>query len=147
MILTPFSRAGRDPFFDVRRLQNEINRMFGEFGTSQDAAGAYPAVNIWTGEHSVVVTAEVPGVKEEDLDLTVRAQTLTLQGKRNAKPDDEKISWHRRERGAGDFGRVIELPFPVDPDKVEARLKDGILEVEMQRPEAEKPKKIKIKAA
>lgn len=146
MYFTPFARPARDPFADVRRMQQEINRMFGELGAGVDAA-AYPPVNIWAGEDGLVVTAAVPGIKDEDLDINVRAQTLTIQGRRDAHPADEQVSWHRRERSAGSFGRVIELPYPVDPDRVEARLSNGILELKMQRPETEKPKKISVKSS
>lgn len=147
MYLTPFGRTGRDPFQDLRRVQSEINRMFGEMGSGFDSP-AFPPVNIWANEDGLVVTATVPGVSSDDLDINVRAQSLTIQGKREPRPsDDDKASWHRRERWAGTFGRVIELPHPVDPDKVNATLANGILEVQLHRPEAEKPKKIKIKSA
>ena len=77
----------------------------------------------------------------------MRENTLIIAGKRNPPTDDEDAAWHRRERPQGDFSRSIRLPLRVDPDKVEARAKHGILEVEMGRPDAERPRKIKVKAS
>ena len=94
-----------------------------------------------------VVTAEMPGVGKDDIDLTVRENTLIISGKRNPSTDDEDAAWHRRERPHGEFSRSVRLPLRVDPDKVEARAKNGVLEIEMGRPDAERPRKIKVKAS
>lgn len=146
MILTPTGRFGWDPFLEFRRLQNDINRAFAGLDSRQTAAG-YPALNLWVSEHSAVVTAELPGIAPNDLDITVRDELLTIQGKREVPTGTEKAAWHRRERGYGSFARTIELPFKVDPDNVQARFQHGVLEIEMHRPEAEKPRKISINAS
>jgi HSP20 family protein len=77
----------------------------------------------------------------------VRQDTLTLQGKREPKVEDENAMWHRRERAYGTFSRTVQLPFHVDPDQVQARFANGVLEIELQRPEADRPRKIQINAA
>ena len=142
------SQAQWDPFAELRQLQSQMNRMFEGGGRSQRASdGNWPPVNMWLGDESVVVTAEMPGVGKDDIDLTVRENTLISSGKRNPSTDDEDAAWHRRERPHGEFSRSVRLPLRVDPDKVEARAKNGVLEIEMGRPDAERPRKIKVKAS
>lgn len=137
------SRSG-DPFADMRRLQAEMSRLFDDAGASS-ARRAFPPVNVWLGDSAVVVTAEMPGVPQDRIDLTVQDDTLTIRGERPAAADDG-AAWHRRERTAGAFARTVALPFRVDPQKVEARFQDGVLAVEMQRPEEDHPRRIAITA-
>lgn len=148
MLLTPTGRFGWDPFAEMRRVHNEMNRLFTEFEDRRTTA-AFPPINLWVGDNSVVVTAELPGIAEKDLDLAVREDTLTIQGKREpvGEADSDSVAWHRRERLYGTFSRAVELPFRVDPDKVQARFANGVLEVELQRPEEDKPKRIRINAS
>lgn len=146
MLSYGLSPAQWDPFADLRQLQSQMNRLF-DTGAQGNRDGAWPPVNMWLGDDSVVVTAEMPGVAQDDIDLTVRENTLIIAGKRNSPTDDEDSAWHRRERPQGEFSRRIRLPLRVDPDKVEARVKNGILEIEMSRPDAERPRKIKVKAS
>ncbi|MFP7571746.1 Hsp20/alpha crystallin family protein [Marivita sp. S2033] len=135
-----------DPFADLRQLQSQMNRMF-ETGSRGSQGDNWPPVNMWLGDDSVVVTAEMPGVAKDDIDLTVRENALIIAGNRKPTTDDEDAAWHRRERPLGEFSRSIRLPLRVDPDKVEARAKNGILEIEMGRPDVERPRKIKVKAS
>lgn len=146
MLSYGLSPAQWDPFADLRQLQSQMNRMF-DTGAQSSRDGGWPPVNMWLSDDSVVVTAEMPGVAQDDIDLTVRENTLIIAGKRNPPNDDEDAAWHRRERSQGEFSRSIRLPLRVDPDKVEARAKNGILEIEMGRPDAERPRKIKVKAS
>jgi HSP20 family protein len=147
MFLSDYSRPNWDPFADMRRMQNEMNRLFSELGRGRTAQQAFPPVNLWVGQDSVVVTAEIPGVARDDLKLTVQENTVVIQGKRTAPETGDNYAWHRRERGYGEFARTVDLPFRVDPDKVKARTRHGVLELELNRPEAEKPRKIRINAA
>lgn len=141
------SPAQWDPFAELRHFQSQMNRMFEGGGRDLRARnGSWPPVNIWMSDDSVVVTAEMPGIPQEDIDLTVRENTLIIAGKCSPSIDDDDTAWHRRERPWGEFSRSIRLPLRVDPDKVEARVKNGVLEVEMGRPDAERPRKIKVKA-
>jgi len=135
-----------DPFAELRQLQSQMNRMF-DGGGRNAGDGVWPPVNMWLGDDSVVVTAEMPGVAQDDIDLTVRENTLIIAGRRNPSTEDEEAAWHRRERPAGQFSRSIRLPLRVDADKVEARTKNGVLEIEMGRPDAERPRKITVKAS
>lgn len=146
MLSYGLSPAQWDPFADLRQLQSQMNRMF-EGTPRATSDGAWPPVNMWLGDDSLVVTAEMPGVGTDDIDLTVRENTLTIAGKRTAPTEDENAAWHRRERPWGEFSRSIRLPLRVDPDKVRARAKNGVVEIEMGRPDAERPRKIAVKAS
>ncbi|MET0164074.1 MAG: Hsp20/alpha crystallin family protein [Vicinamibacterales bacterium] len=143
MPLSDFGRMGIDPFLELRRIQHEMNQ--GLAGVTDSAAQEFPPINLWVGENSVAMTAELPGIAPDDLDLTVRENTLTLNGRRELWTEEENAVWHRRERALGSFSRTVQLPFRVDPDLVEARFANGLLEVELHRPETDRPKKIQIK--
>ena len=145
MALSEFPRLGFDPFLELRRMQSEMNRLFS--GYSFAAARDFPPVNIWLGENSVVVSAELPGVTRGDVTLNLQDDVLTLEGKREPSEGRENVNWQRRERAYGSFSRIVQLPFRVDADKVQARFNNGILEIELQRLEADRPKKIEIRAA
>lgn len=145
MLLSDFGRFGFEPLFgEMRRMQNEMNRLMSGAGASAVARG-FPPLGLWVGENSVVVSAELPGVGAEDLDITVHEDVLTLQGKREAKDVGEDVVWHRQERDYGGFSRTIQLPFRVDPERVNARFDNGVLQIELRRPEADLPKKIQIR--
>jgi HSP20 family protein len=145
MALSEFPRLSVDPFIELRRMQSEMGRLFSGFtGT---VARDFPPINIWLGENSVVVTAEMPGITRDDVTISLQEDVLTLEGKREPKLKEENVSWQRRERGYGTFSRTVQLPFRVDADKVQARFDNGILEVELERLEADRPKKIEIRAA
>lgn len=143
---TAFGPRGWDPFTDMRRLQAQMNRLFEDTGALRTAR-IYPPVNIWLGDDSVVVAAEMPGLSHDDIELTVQDDTLTIKGERPLASGDNEVAWHRRERMTGSFARTVELPFRVDPDKVEARFSNGVLAVEMQRPEQDRPRRIAINAS
>lgn len=144
MALSDFPRLNFDPFVELRRMQSEMNRLFSGFSTA--TAREFPPINIWLGEDSVVVTAELPGVTRQDVNLNLQEDVLTLAGRRQPSPQQE-VNWQRRERTYGSFSRAVQLPFRVDPDKVQARFTDGVLEIELQRLEADRPRKIEIRAA
>ncbi|MHB1219964.1 MAG: Hsp20/alpha crystallin family protein [Alphaproteobacteria bacterium] len=146
MLLTMGNRTEWNPFAELQRMQEEMNRMFSAFEDRSAPATDYPPTNVWVGDDSAVVTAELPGVSEKNIDLTVREDTLTLQGKIELDFDLEKVTWHRRERPLGTFSRTVMLPFRVDPNNVQATFTNGVLEVELKRPEADKPKRIAITA-
>jgi HSP20 family protein len=145
MALSEFPRLGFDPFVELRRMQGEMNRVFSGFNAT--AARDFPPINIWLGENSVVVTAELPGVTRDDVNLSLQEDVLTLAGKREPNSQEQNVSWQRRERAYGTFSRTVQLPFRIDPEKVQARFNNGILEIESQRLEADRPKKIEIRAA
>jgi HSP20 family protein len=104
----------------------------------------FPALNLWEDEQNFYAEAELPGFKTGDVDVSVAGNTLTLQGERKAA-EQEGLTYHRRERAFGTFSRVVELPFPVEAEKVKAALKDGVLTITLPKAEAAKPRKIEVR--
>lgn len=131
-----------EPLAPLRRIQEEINRAFGEQRWAPPAE--FPPINIWRGPDGIIVTAEIPGVSLDAVDLTVHQNTLTIKGRREPEAKEPEASFHRRERTFGSFSRTIALPFNVDPEQVKAAAQNGILTVKLPRPESDKPRKIKI---
>ncbi len=138
-------------FHPIDQLRDQMDRLVGDFfgpmtGTyaPRTAAGrSFPAVNVWDyGEH-LYAEAEMPGVKSDDLEVTVVGGDLIIRGRRG-EPATDGTTYHRRERGAGAFNRVLRLPIEVDAERVEATLKDGVLLVKLPKAESAKPKKIKV---
>lgn len=132
---------------EMDQLQREMNRLVGSsLGTPSNSQLSFPAINIWTGEDEMLVSAELPGIKADDIDLNITADSLVLSGEREPENFGEDTRYHRQERNFGKFNRSIQLPFMVDPDKAKAVFKNGILEISLVRAEADKPKKIAVKA-
>src|SRR3954467_2368527 len=129
------------PFRDLRRLQEEMERLT----RSATAPQGFPALNVYAHQDGIVITAELPGVNEDDLDISVHRDTVTLRGQRQDQPEGAQ-GYHRRERRSGLFGRTFSLPLQVDPERVEAKLRNGILTVTLHRPEQDKPKQIRVSA-
>jgi HSP20 family protein len=129
------------PFGELRRLQEEMDRLRRSATTPQ----GFPAINVFAHQDGIVITAELPGVKEDGLDVTVQRDTVTLRGQRQDQPEGAQ-GYHRRERRSGPFGRTFSLPFQVDPERVEAKLSNGILTLTLHRPEQDKPKRIRVSA-
>lgn len=133
---------------DMDRIQNEMNRLFEVYYPNRmRSAPAYPALNVWTSDEGLNVTAEVPGVRPEEIDIQVVGDTLTLSGTRKPEELTENARYHRQERGYGNFTRSLQLPFPVDVNKVEATFHNGVLMIAMPRTEEDKPRKIAVKSA
>ncbi|MBN1381849.1 MAG: Hsp20/alpha crystallin family protein [Deltaproteobacteria bacterium] len=139
-------RFGRalDPWREMQRLQSEVNRLFSGF--TQTAGQDYPPINIWMGTDDVVVTAEIPGVDVDKIDISVLGNRLTLSGAREGSELKEGESYHRQERNYGRFSRTVQLPFNVEASKIDAKYDKGVLTITLPRAESDKPKKINIKS-
>lgn len=132
-----------DPFREIEQLQREMNRLFNDLTAA--SGRDYPAVNIWTNPEAAAITAELPGYTPQDVHLSILGDTLTIKGSRPKPELKSGEQYHRQERYYGDFERSLRLPFAVDSNKVEARFKNGILQILLPRAEEDKPKKIEIK--
>lgn len=131
---------------EMDRLQRDMNRLFDDLYPSRmRTAPSFPAVNVWADEESVIVTAELPGMNKDDIELNVLDNTFTLSGERKFEPLPENAHYHRQERGQGKFTRNMQLPYKVNANKTKATFKNGVLEVKLPRAEEDKPKKIAIK--
>ena len=138
-------RGFSDSLSDMRRLQSEVNQLFQS--AAAPAAGSFPYVNVYANADAITVIAELPGVSQEDLDLSVHRDTLSIRGERKDAGADEAKGYHRRERRTGRFVRTLSLPYAVDPDRVEAEMKNGVLRLTLNRPESDKPKRIRVKTS
>lgn len=150
MFRRPFQLyRSQNPWRDIDRMQREMSRLFDEFAYTPRSrmAPSFPAINVWTNENGAVVTAELPGVNPEDIDISVVGETLKLTGSRRPEELEAGAKYHRRERSFGSFTRTFQLPFTVEADNVEAVFDKGVLHISLPRAEAEKPKKITVKAA
>jgi len=132
------------------RLQGEMDRLLEGWGVDLPRqlalAATFPPVNVWEDADAFHVEAELPGLTQEQLNVAVTHRNqLTIQGERFVQ-DADKGRWHRRERGFGRFQRVLKLPAPVDSDKVEAKLENGLLRLTLPKAEEAKPRRISVKA-
>jgi HSP20 family protein len=146
MFRRPFgNRYGfASPWQEMERMRREMNRLLSSTGTRRVAPG-YPAMNVWTNQDGAVVTAELPGLSPEDIDISVVGDTLTVRGSRQAEELDN-VQYHRRERNYGKFSRTFQLPFQVEAGNVDASFEKGVLYISLPRAEADKPRKIEVKA-
>ncbi|OGP49055.1 MAG: hypothetical protein A2Y79_01550 [Deltaproteobacteria bacterium RBG_13_43_22] len=134
-------------FQEVERLQNEMNSLWERVSrtpTGVERARIFPPVVISEDAEYFFVRAELPGVETKQLDLSVVNDQLILRGEQRAPEDGGKANYHRREREEGIFRRVIALPFRVNTEKVEARIKNGMLTIKLAKAEEVKPKPIQI---
>ena len=147
MLMRPY-RGWRTTEREMDRLRREVDRLFADWPTRANwgIAPTFPAMNVWTDEDSAILTAELPGVSIEDIDISVERDTLTLRGRRQPEKLEQGTTYHRRERRVGGFQRAFRLSFQVDASKVEAEFKNGVLSILLPRAEADKPRKIAIKA-
>ncbi|GAB4368816.1 MAG: Hsp20/alpha crystallin family protein [Deltaproteobacteria bacterium] len=142
----------KDPIGELSSIQERMNRLFGEaFGptlASEEgwSRGWEPAVDIYDADDAIVVKAEIPGVERDQVSVEVKDGVLTLKGERKFERDVKEENYHRIERSYGSFQRSFTLPSSVDPDKVRASLKNGVLEVTLTKKEQARPKQIRISA-
>lgn len=138
------------PFEELERMQRQMDWLTGSLSRGlfrEPAAGVFPLMNVTEDNDSFYVRAELPGLKPDELNISVTGDTLSLSGERKIPAEDENARYHRREREAGKFSRIVTLPSQVDTGKVDARCADGILTVVLPKAEASKPKQIAIKVS
>jgi HSP20 family protein len=142
-----------DPFREFSHLQDRINRAFGEaYGRADDGlttSGAWvPPVDVYqNGDHEVVLVAELPALKREDIDITIDGGTLTIKGEKRVSSDVKEEQFHRIERRYGSFSRSFSVPQTIDAGKVAADYKDGVLTDRLPMREEAKPRQIKVEVA
>jgi HSP20 family protein len=146
--------ASWDVLRELDNLRKEIDeafrgagyqRPFGSTFLSPVTTRRFPLVNFSDDEGHVYVDALVPGVDPKDVDLTVLRNTLTISGERKPFPEQKGQIIHRSELGSGKFSRTLELPIDIDPERISAEYKNGIMRITLAKAEHAKPKKIEIK--
>jgi HSP20 family protein len=132
------------------RIRDEINRIFDDdwFGTRGifDRAVA-PRMDIEDSDEEVLVTAELPGVNIKDVDVSVSGNVLTVKGEKKDEHEERDGAYYHRERWSGSFQRSVTLPDAINPDKVKAEMKDGVLRITFPKRDEVKPKQISVKSA
>lgn len=140
-----------EPFSDLMSLREAMDRLFEESFVRPNsrlmaADGAYElALDVYETDNDVMVTAALPGVRPEDVDISITGDTLTIKGETKFETKMEKANYLRQERRYGAFSRTIALPMPVQADRAEAKFKDGVLTLSIPKAEEAKPKTIKVK--
>jgi HSP20 family protein len=123
-----------------------MNRLFSRWNGPEEGGAPFPAFNVWEEGENVFVEAELPGVERNDVEIYVTGgNQFTVKGQRRPVVPERAVR-HRQEREHGTFARTLTLPFPVDSEKVDAQLENGILRVKLAKHESAKPRKIKVKA-
>jgi HSP20 family protein len=138
-----------DPARELADMEiDRLNRMFADFyGGETFNRGWLPPVDIYEGEdREFVIKAELPDMKREDINLTFENNVLTLRGERKFEQDTKREHFHRVERSYGSFSRSFTLPNTVDPSRISAAYKDGVLTVRLPQREDAKPKQISVNA-
>ena len=144
-----------DPFEDMARLQRDVNRLFEDNGRSSggrqgaELASARtwaPAVDIFEDAEEIVVHVELPGLKQDDIDIELTGDTLTIKGERKFADTQRKDNYVRVERAYGHFQRSFTVGVPVQHDAVKASYRDGLLEVHLPKSPETKPKKVQVTA-
>jgi len=130
---------------EMEKMQREMSRFRRHLSSPGFLmAAGYPAMNTWIDGDTVLLTAELPGIERSELDISIEGDMLTIKGERKSIELPEGARYHRQERGCGKFTRVVQLPYQIDPKKVEAKMHDGVLELKLERAEADKPRKIQV---
>ena len=140
-----------DPFREMRSLQDEVNRLFASSFSRNEGSdlmrGAWnPQVDIFENKDQIVLEAELPGMKSEDVNISIENNVLTIHGERKFEKKDEGDNFHRVERSYGSFTRSFTLPPTVSSENAEAEFENGILRLTLAKREEAKPRRIEIKA-
>jgi HSP20 family protein len=128
-----------------------MNRVFGDFSfpTNREEGDLpmwnwNPVVDVYDNDDNIVLKAEIPGIDKKDIEIDVKGRVLTLKGERSSDNEVKEDNYYRRERCFGKFERAFTLPVNVELDNIKANYKDGVLEIEIPKPEEKKPKQITV---
>lgn len=137
-------------FRDALALQNRMNSLFQDFNRGQNGAPALttatfvPPVDVYEDEHKVVLKLEVPGMQQDDFDIRVENNTLTVRGERKFEKEEKEENFHRIERRYGSFYRAFTVPTTMNTENVKASYDAGVLKIELEKRAEAKPKQIKV---
>jgi HSP20 family protein len=136
-----------DPLASFDQLRRGMDELFERVGPGTTRrTGAFPAVNLYETASEYVLTAELPGLSADDIDLSVERNRVSLRGERKIEhPEDASL--HRVERQAGIFRRTVELPVDVDADKAQAVCRNGVLTLQIPKMAAQQPRQIAVKSS
>ena len=134
-------------FEELRRFENEMDQLLGQgrgnAGIRTVRRGTFPPINVGASPDRIDVYLFVAGLDTKDLDISIQQNLLVVSGRRNVETRDD-ADYYRRERFEGEFRRVVTLPDDVDPERVEAKYRDGVLQITVQRRESARPRQISV---
>jgi len=138
-----------DPFRDLTTFRERMNKLFEDTLSTREekdlmATAWSPSVDIYETENEIVLSAELPGVSEDDVEIKIEDRTLSLKGERKLEKETKEENYHRIERSYGSFYRSFTLPNNVDMEKIKAEHDNGILKISMPKKPELKPRKIKV---
>jgi HSP20 family protein len=140
-----------DPVRELDSFQSDMNRLFDSFFGRREAGGSngygrrwIPAMDLVETDEAMVLRADLPGLKRDDIEIEVKDNVLTVSGERKAEHEDKGEGYYRVERAFGRFARSLDLPQGIDASGVKAEFNDGVLEVRIPKPEERKPQKVEI---
>lgn len=133
-----------EPFAELAELRDRLDRAFGEMAGGEGRTWA-PRIDVAREKERIVVQAELPGIKPEEVEISIEGDVLTISGHHEQTEEKKERDFVRRERRYGSFSRSMPLPEGLDPDQIEADYEDGVLEVSIPVPPEEKAKKVQIK--
>ncbi len=146
-------RGMASPFRELARMERQMGDVFGRFfqdwpwaGLTERGRAWVPAVDMIDRPDEVIVRADLPGLEQKDVNVTIQEGVLTVRGERKAEPEEKEEDYYCCERTFGAFARSLSLPPGVDAEKVKATFKNGILEIHLQKSKEAKGKKVEIKA-
>ena len=136
----------------VKELRHEIDNLYDRFFDTDFMPSAYlfgkgkwgPKIDISEGRKDITIKAEIPGIDAKDLDISIDGRLLSIRGEKKQEQTDKDETYYRVERSYGYFNRTIELPAEVDPNKVDASYKKGILKINLQKTKSSETKRIKV---
>jgi HSP20 family protein len=135
-------------FGNLNVFEKEMNRLFSKFfgkDLSATHSNEFPLVNIYQDQDNIYLTAELPGMETSDVSINIEQNSVQIQGERRIENEGDNFCYHKREREGGVFSRKLEFKNKIDPNKVSAELKDGILTLIISKGQESKPKKIDVK--
>ena len=135
-----------EPFRELGTLQSEMSRLMNGMleGNGRQSQNWVPALDVWETPTEVVYAFDLPGIREEQITIEVKDETLTISANREKTEETSEKGFYRFERRYGTFARAVGLPQGVDQDNISARYENGVLEVRVPKPEEQKPKKIEL---
>lgn len=133
-----------DPFKEFARMTQDMQQATGGHYLGQAGSGVFPPLNVYDDGESFMVTAEIPGIDPQQIEIQATATSLTLKGERKRPEESGKRSYHRLEREFGTFNRSLSLPTQVNPDKIKAFYKNGVLEIMLPKADEAKARSITI---
>ncbi len=140
-----------NPMRDMFNLRHQMNHLFDDVfrpivrdNRQSLMWNWHPTVDIYDNDENFVITAELPGIDKKDITIDVKDGVLTLKGIRSSDNEVKEEKYYRRERTFGKFERTFRLPLDIDPEEISANYKDGVLKIDIPKPEEQRPKQISV---